>query len=165
MRELTLIRHAKSSWDDPDLRDFDRPLNKRGKRNAPMMAARLARHANAPHALVSSPAARALATAWHFAASLEIDKLDIAQDARIYHASPRVLMDVIAEFDPGARRTAMFGHNPGLSELCHRLASVPFDQMPTCAIVILELDIKHWEQITPGCGRLLAYMYPKDGGD
>lgn len=165
MLRLTLIRHAKSAWDDPSLGDFDRPLNARGRRDAPVMAKRLCDLARRPERLVSSPARRAISTAQVFAEALALPPPAIALEPSIYDASLAMLIDVVRALDPGARHVALFGHNPGFSELARWLATCPFHEMPTCAIASLELQISAWNELGPGCGRLAHYLYPKDGED
>ena len=161
---LTLIRHAKSSWDHPELSDFERPLNERGRRDAPRMAARLARDLPAPDLLLSSPATRALTTARSFAEALEVEFARIRIESRIYEASRKTLLELATTLPDTAGHVLVFGHNPGLSELAHTLADCPFDEMPTCAIVHLRIEGKYWKSLA-GKGKLLAYLYPKDGLD
>lgn len=84
---------------------------------------------------------------------------------RIYDASRDTLADVVRELPDDKRHVMMFGHNPGFSELAHWLATCPFDDMPTCAVASLELQIGAWSELGPGCGRLAQYLYPKDGSD
>src|SRR2546426_10315742 len=103
MRLLTLVRHAKSSWDYPELSDFERPLNERGRRDAPAMAQRISRLPPKPDLLMSSPATRALATARLFAETLGFPMQDITIDARIYDASPETLLNVVRQLDDAAR--------------------------------------------------------------
>jgi len=165
MLRLTLIRHAKSAWDDPTLDDFERPLNARGRRDAPAMAQRLGELKRRPDRLVSSPALRAITTARAFAEVLGIAPQDIELQARIYDASRKTLAEVVQGLDPGARHVALFGHNPGFSELARWLATCPFTEMPTCAIAQLELQVGSWSELGPGCGKLANYLYPKDGAD
>lgn len=163
MLRLTLIRHAKSSWDDARLSDFERPLNARGRRDAPVMAQRLAELGlDRPH-LVSSPALRAITTARTFCEVLGFDAGDIEIRPRIYDASLATLGSLVRTFDQQARHVAMFGHNPGFSELARHFAPCPFEDVPTCAIASLELDVVRWADAGPGCGRLAHYLYPKDG--
>lgn len=164
MLRLTLVRHAKSSWDDPGLADFDRPLNARGLRDAPAMAARVAALPKPPAQLVSSPALRAISTAQVFAAALGLPPERIERQPRIYEASRATLVEVVRGLDPGARHVMLFGHNPGFSELANWLATCPFDQMPTCAVAGFELGVGSWREVDGGCARLQRYLYPKDGG-
>lgn len=163
MRLLTIVRHAKSSWDYDELSDFERPLNERGRRDAPLMARRVLKLPPRPDALVSSPATRALTTARLFAEEMGIATQDVAVNARIYDASPDTLLKVVRGLDDGARHVALFGHNPGVSELSHLLATCSFDELPTCAAARFELAVKSWSDVGPGAGKLVHYMFPKDG--
>lgn len=165
MRLLTLIRHAKSSWDYPDLTDFERPLNDRGRRDAPRMAQRLARSSKTPVLLLSSPATRAVTTARLFAEALGVDFDSVLIEPRIYEASRKNLLEVVAALPDRRSQVLLFGHNPGLSELAHTLATCPFDDLPTCAVAQLQLDIPSWNKLGPGSGKLLHYWFPKDGLD
>lgn len=165
MLRLTLVRHAKSSWADPGMRDFDRPLNRRGSRDAPAMAQRVSELRRPPDHLVSSPAVRAFTTADVFAQRLGLATDAIRLESRIYDASRATLVEVVRALDPKSRHAMLFGHNPGFSELARWLATCPFHEMPTCAIASLELQISEWRELGPGCGRLARYLYPKDGAD
>jgi phosphohistidine phosphatase len=164
MRILTLFRHAKSAWDYPELSDFERPLNARGKRDVPAMAAKLKDFEPRPDRLVSSPALRAVTTARLFAEHTGLDAEAIACDARIYEASPNTLMQVLRAVADDAGHVMLFGHNPAISQCAQLLADCPFDEMPTCAAVRIELDVRAWSDVTPGCGKVLRYDYPKQNG-
>jgi phosphohistidine phosphatase len=164
MLRLTLVRHAKSSWDDPAAGDFERPLNARGKRDAPVMALRVSALRRLPDHLVSSPALRAISTARVFAERLGVAEDDIVLDQRIYDASRKTLIDVVRSLPAASRHAILFGHNPGFSDLSKWLATCPFDEMPTCAVASFELQVAEWREVGPGCGRLTRYLYPKDGG-
>lgn len=157
MKKLHLIRHAKSSWDDPSWSDFERPLNERGWRNAPFMAERFAQ-TNAPDALVSSPAVRAITTARIFADKLKLET--IHERKEIYEAPVLTLLQVLNGFSSAWNEVAMFGHNPGLSMLTHYLTG-EYIELPTCAIVSIDLFADEWFQITAGAGRCSALDYPK----
>ncbi|MGQ0700957.1 MAG: SixA phosphatase family protein [Panacagrimonas sp.] len=165
MLRLTLVRHAKSSWGDPGLDDFARPLNERGRRDAPAMALRVRKLKRLPDRLVSSPALRAITTARIFADSLNVRAKDIELGPQIYDASCKALLEVVRSLDPEVRHVMLFGHNPGFSELGRLLATCPFDEMPTCAVVCLELQVSSWRETGPGCGRVAEYLYPKDGAE
>lgn len=162
MKTLTLIRHAKSSWDYAQLSDFERPLNERGRRDAPVMAQRLKRAGLKPGLLLSSPALRAISTARLFAETLGIAAEKIAVESKLYDARPATILGVIQAIDERHDEAWLFAHNPGLSETAQRLAQCPFDDMPTCACARLSLDIKLWSEIGDDCGKLLLYTYPKD---
>lgn len=165
MRLLTLIRHAKSSWDYPELSDFERPLNDRGRRDAARMASRAGQTLPRASRLLTSPATRAITTARIFAEALGIDFDAVQVEPRIYEASRKTLLEVLQNIADSAQHIVIFGHNPGLSELAHTLASCPFDEMPTCAVVHLQLGVKHWSEVGPGCGKLSKNLFPKDGLD
>lgn len=162
MKLLTLVRHAKSSWDYEELSDFERPLNARGRRDAPLMAERVRRLIGVPQRLVSSPALRAITTAQIFAQSLDMDLHDIVLRPRIYDASSATLLKVVQSFDDADQHAMLFGHNPGLSELAHQLARCHFVDLPTCGIAHLSLNIQHWRDAAARCGELLHHTYPKE---
>ena len=143
MKTLFLVRHAKSSRDDPLLPDRDRPLNERGMRDAPKVGAQLAKRDARPDLIVSSPARRALATAEIFAGKLDYRLKDIVVEDRLYAATPDGLLAVVHELDDGVKRVMLFGHNPELTELAHRL-SARIDDMPTCAVVEFAFDTRSW---------------------
>ncbi|MGF1642774.1 MAG: histidine phosphatase family protein [Thiotrichales bacterium] len=158
---LTLIRHAKSSWDNPLLRDFDRTLNPRGQADAPLMGAVLRDAQVKFDRIISSPALRAISTAEIIASVLGYPLNHIQREPRIYDASVNTLLEIVTQLDPQARSVALFGHNPGFSELANRLAHEPVGELPTCAIVRLGFDAPSWSAIIKGSGRLIAFDYPK----
>jgi phosphohistidine phosphatase len=161
MRKLTLVRHAKSSWDSAALNDFERPLNERGRRDAPLMAERARHLLGRPDALVSSPALRALATAQLFAEALGFAREEIMLQPAIYEATRQTLLKIVQGLPERDAAVMLFGHNPGFSELAHALAECPFEDLPTCALVQIELPVKHWREVKPGTGRVLQYSFPK----
>lgn len=146
MKTLFLVRHAKSSWDDPALADKDRPLNERGKRDAPKVGERLAKAGAKPDLILSSPAKRALTTAEIIARKLGYKRKNIVVDDRLYAVESEVLLDVIRQLDDGAECVMLFGHNPELTELAHRLSG-KICHMPTCAVAELTFDVKLWKRI------------------
>lgn len=161
MRLLTLVRHAKSSWEQPTLDDFERPLNERGERDAPRMAELVKRALGVPDRLVSSPALRAITTARVFAEAFGVAAADIDEQPRIYEASPDTLLSLVQRLDDGDRHVMLFGHNPGLSELAHGLARCGFDDLPTCAIVQIGFDAKLWSDVDERGGTQRFYAFPK----
>jgi phosphohistidine phosphatase len=162
MRRLTLVRHAKSSWDYPELSDFERPLNARGRRDAPAMARRLDPLLKRPLRLVSSPALRAITTAHAFADVLGIAQSEIRVEPAIYEAAGSTLLDLLRRLDDADPHVLLFGHNPGLSECAHALAECTFGELPTCGVAMLALDIARWRELKPGKGRVEQYHYPKE---
>lgn len=162
MRLLTIVRHAKSSWDYHDLSDFERPLNERGRRDAPVMAQRVKQLIGKPQRIASSPALRAITTAQVFARNLGIDPHDIVLLPKIYEASSDTLLSLIRGLDETDEHVMLFGHNPGLSQLAHLLARCDFDHLPTCGVAHLSLAAKVWLEVTPHCGQLLRWTCPKE---
>ena len=161
-KQLLIIRHAKSDRDDPDIPDFDRPLNKRGHRDAPKMAERLLKKHIIPQHLVSSPANRAITTAKYFADILDLDKKKIQQEQDIYEASSSRLLKVINKLDNRYEFVALFGHNPGLSDLVMNLCNGDISNIPTCGIVLIKFPFNDWEMVTNGTGELQFFDYPKN---
>jgi len=146
MKTLFLVRHAKSSKDDPTLPDQERPLNERGMRDAPKMGERLAKRDVEPDLILSSPAVRALTTAQLFARKLDYKLADIVVDERLYASSPDVLLKVIHALGDKPKCVLLFGHNPEISDLAHQLSNRITD-MPTCAVAQLEFDVKSWASV------------------
>ena len=160
MKTLYLLRHAKSSWKDPTLADFDRPLNRRGKQNAPMMGQRLADRHECPEVMISSPAKRARKTGQLVAQELNYAVDAILFDPRIYEADPEMLLEVVRSLNDAWQEVMLIGHNPGFTELTNLLADYPLDNMVTCGLVKLELPISRWQETRPFSGTLLYYDYP-----
>ncbi len=163
MKRLTLIRHAKSSWKDLSGGDFERPLNKRGKQTAPLVARHLAAGViPSPDCILSSPARRALATARIIAEELGFKSEDIILEQRIYEAPLISLLGVLREVDQRCCHLMMFGHNPGFQMLAHSLCGYDRENFPTCAVLSMELEIDDWAKISEGCGKEVFYLYPRD---
>jgi phosphohistidine phosphatase len=160
MKTLFLLRHAKSSWDDTALPDKDRPLNDRGRRDAPEMGERLAKRDVKPDLILSSPAVRALETAEIIARKLDYRRKDIVVDDRLYAVAADDLLDVIHKLDDKLKRVMLFGHNPELTELAHRLSNKITD-MPTCAVAEFAFDAKSWSSIGKGKPARVTLDYPK----
>lgn len=160
MKTLFLIRHAKSSWDDAALSDRERPLDARGKRDAPAMGERLARRDVKPDLIVSSPAARALATAQIIARKLDYKLKDIVVDDRLYACSADDLLKVICGIADRQEHVMLFGHNPEITELAHRLWSQITD-MPTCAVAEFTFDANSWSNIGKATLATASLDYPK----
>ena len=148
MKELILVRHAKSSWDDATLSDHDRPLNARGIRDAPAMAAWLHSWCPAPDLVICSTAARAVATAQCFLDAYQMDETKIVYLRDVYHASVESLLDLIAWITPtDAKRVMVVGHNPTISYLIGHLLGTSVD-VPTCSICVLRFPHQEtWKQL------------------
>jgi phosphohistidine phosphatase len=161
MRTLYITRHAKSSWSEPGLDDFHRPLNDRGRRDAPFMAS-VFRSRNEPvDLLVSSPAVRALTTAQVFARELGIAPMAIVEDRFLYLAGLPALIKRVNTLPDTATRVMLFGHNPGLSELAEHLGDDDLGEVPTCAVIRIDLPIDHWSEASMGLGTVVWYDHPK----
>jgi phosphohistidine phosphatase len=160
MRRLTLVRHAKSSWDYPELPDFERPLNLRGRRDAPAMAKRLAAEPLGPVRLISSPALRAITTARAFAEVLGIAETEVGLDSAIYEADCARLLDVVHNLDDADDHVLLFGHNPGFTELAAALAPQQLGELPTCAVLTLRFESPHWRDIAQAA-MVELFLVPK----
>ncbi len=146
MKTLFLVRHAKSSRDDPSLPDRQRPLDDRGRHDASKMGKRLTDRGVEPDLLVSSPALRALTTAQLIADEIGYKRKDIVVDERIYASSPDNLLAVICILDNGLDCVMLVGHNPEFTNLAHRLSNTIID-MPTCAVVEFRFDVIAWADV------------------
>ena len=160
MKTLFLCRHAKSSWTDAALSDFDRPLNERGLKAAPFMGELMREKKLRPNIVLSSPALRARATAEILKKSGTL-ATDTTFEHRIYEASPQGLRQVIAELDDSNYSAMLIGHNPGIEGFI-RFLTGQLEPMPTAAIAVINLDIDKWNAIDDGCGELEAIFRPKD---
>ena len=161
MKTLYVMRHAKSSWDDPDSSDFDRALNARGLRTAPLMGEMMLKNAFAPQMILSSPAKRAKQTAVLVKETARIEN-EIEFDERIYEASPLSLLQIISEQSDEIESLMLVGHNPGLEGLIRCLTG-ELEAMPTAALGVIDLKLQSWSEITTGkSGTLRALIRPKD---
>ena len=161
MKKLYLIRHAKSSWKSDAPNDFERPLAKRGKREAPLMAKVLEAKGVFPDMILSSLAKRAKKTAKIFAERLGYPTSGISYRPEIYEAMADDLLRLIKSTDDRIDRLFLVGHNPGLTELANQLTPVHIDNLPTSGIFAVEFDVDSWSEITPHSGEMLFFEFPK----
>ncbi len=161
MKRLLLCRHAKSSWKDMTLRDIDRPLNKRGKRDAPVMGDRLAGQGLTPCLIVSSPANRALKTARRLAKQLGYPKKNIVIEDDMYGASSESLLALVRGFDSSCETVIMVGHNPETTSFANLLGDLDIYNVPTCGIVALDFDVRSWKDVSRKKGSLVFFDYPR----
>jgi phosphohistidine phosphatase len=159
LKELYLIRHAKSSWDNPILVDFERPLNSRGKRDAPRMASLLADEIKGIDYIASSPARRARETALEFSRKYSIDEIDFKES--IYESSVENLNNVINSFNDQYSKAILIGHNPSLTYLANYYLGDSVGHLPTCGIIGIEFHVKQWNMITRNLGVILCDFSPK----
>jgi len=162
MKSLLLIRHAKSSWDF-NVDDFERPLNERGNKNAPEMAKRLIKKDVKIDAFVSSPAKRALSTATYFAEEYGKKVKNIVIVPALYNAAAESFSTAIEDLDDDNKTVAVFSHNPGITEFANSLTDTRIDDMPTCAVFALKVDIKKWKDFREAKKEFWFFDYPKAG--
>lgn len=165
MRTLTLIRHAKSSWKDNAQKDFDRPLNKRGLQNAPMMGLLLKEQGVHFDLMVTSPAVRALSTARLIAQALGYPETSLVQEPELYDADVQHLLSAIHRLPDSATAVALVAHNPGLTGLCNYLSGENIENLPTCAVAGISFELDSWAAVWRNSGRLTRYEYPRKYSD
>lgn len=158
---LYLIRHAKSSWDDPSLRDHDRPLNKRGKRDAPLMANVLKKKGIKPDLIYSSTAVRALEFSKVIADTLDFKKKNINATKDLYMADVKEMLGILRSVDNSAETVFMVSHNPYITEFANSLCNYNLDNIPTSGVFCVEFDVKKWKDIDLGKGKFVSFDYPK----
>jgi phosphohistidine phosphatase len=161
MKKLFLVRHAKSSWDYDELTDFERPLNKRGKRDAPFMAKLLSQQGVSPDLIVSSPANRAVSTARFFCDSFSYNFHNLFLEPKLYEASSDEILDVVQEIGNTFNNIMLFAHNPGLTDFANRLSDKSIDNIPTCGIISLSFNAESWDEINNHNSEIIFFEYPK----
>ncbi|DAB27857.1 MAG: phosphohistidine phosphatase [Sulfurimonas sp. RIFOXYD12_FULL_33_39] len=159
MKKLYIIRHAKSSRKNETLEDFERPLNKRGKKNAPMMGERLKEKGIMPDIIISSPAKRAKTTAEIIAKEIGYEK-KVLFDANIYEANVNELSKILRALDDKNKTVFLVGHNPSLNDLANYYVHHE-ENIPTCGVVEIAFACEKWADIEPKNAKLLSLEYPK----
>jgi len=168
MKSLTLLRHAKSGWDDPVARDFDRPLNPKGQRAAALIGRQMHMLGLEFDAVIASPAVRVVETLDHLARGYG-RAFAPEWERRIYLASAATLLDLVGGFAAGADRVLMVGHNPGLEDLALMLAGDDDPirgeieiKFPTASLAELAFATDDWPAVAAGSGRLVRFIRPRD---
>lgn len=161
MKKIYLIRHAKSSWKNETIDDFERPLNGRGKRDVAFMGKRLKMFDVMPDLIYTSPAKRALKTAKELAKELECDKKRIISADTLYEGSYESYLDLIHSADDKHTSIFIIAHNPTITEVGERLSGAILSNIPTCAIVCISFDVQSFKEITEESGHILFFDYPK----
>ncbi len=161
MKQLLLIRHAKSSWETSGENDFDRPLNDRGNRDAPSMAKRLLGKKISIDAFISSPAKRALRTASYFAEAFKRKPKEIITIPSLYLPAVKSFYEAIAEADNNWQTVAVFSHNPGITEFVNELTTVHVDNIPTCGIFAIKFNGSKWKSFEHAQKEFWFFDYPK----
>ncbi|OLY94145.1 phosphohistidine phosphatase [Cnuella takakiae] len=162
MKTLLLVRHAKSSWANEGQDDFDRPLNDRGKKDAPEMAKKVKAKLSVIDLFVSSTAKRAHKTAKLFAEAFSIEKEDILLFDSLYHAAPATIYQTVAGLPDTAASAILFAHNPGITEFANMLTNVRIDDMPTCSVFAVAADVATWKEFVTAEKQFLFFDYPKN---
>jgi len=165
MKRLTLLRHAKSSWKDPDLEDFDRPLNHRGEHDAPMMGRRLLARGARPSLILTSKALRARQTARIIAREIGYPLEFLQGESDLYLADPEQILAVVARQDNAFNDIIVCGHNPGMTELAVQLTGADIDNVPTCGIVAMQTPVRDWTELRGSRCELTCFDYPRRRGE
>jgi phosphohistidine phosphatase len=161
MKELLVIRHAKSSWANAFQGDFERPLNDRGHRDAPVMAERILKRGIGVQCFASSTANRALTTAVYFAEAYGKSRKDILLFPELYHAPEETFYQVIAKLPDYCNTIALFSHNPGITDFVNGLANTRIDNMPTCGIFAIKTNAPEWSLFKNAEKEFWFFDYPK----
>ncbi len=161
MKTLILVRHAKSSWDEPHLADYERKLNNRGLRDAPFMGEKLKERNVMPDLILSSPAVRAYRTACFFAEALNYPINKLLKKELIYDKGPRDILNLINRQDDNINTIMLIGHNPDLSSLTNFLCDFNEGNLPTCGTVCIDFNTDSWVNIGDEKGKLRFYESPK----
>ena len=160
-KSVFLVRHAKSDWNDFTISDHDRPLNARGKKDAPDMADYLKKHDLNPKAIYTSTAKRAKDTALVFAERLGIENKDFFQLKKLYHPTPETILDVIKEADDQYSSIGIFCHNPGVTYFVNYVLDYDLDNVATCGIIHMTSDAGIWLDISKENLKFKDYFFPK----
>ena len=161
MKTLVIVRHGKSSWDDPFLSDHQRPLAKRGLRDAPKMGARLADWGPPIDRVISSSAVRALATAELVTAEMGLPWDEIQVEDGLYHATETEMLALIQGQEDYLDGLMLFGHNPGMTYLVNCLSDLDLDNLPTCGVAILQFEVVSWSVIGEELASEAVFDFPK----
>lgn len=161
MKTLYLIRHAKSDWSDESLSDFDRPLNKRGLKDAPLMGSHLADKGIHPDLIISSPALRAKTTALTIAQALSYPHESIHYDHHLYACTMETILSVIRDISPSVDTLFVFGHNPEFTECANFITLGDIENIPTCGVVEMRLLKDDWKSIGENSAELRGFDFPK----
>lgn len=164
MKTLYLLRHAKSSWDDPDLKDFERPLNGRGLRDIPVIADRFNARNCSVDCIVSSPAMRTKTTARLFSEAVAYKGETIVSNSELYFAGVGMFLKATKLMDESCHAAMLVGHNPAITEFVNAMVgetAETIENIPTCGLVQMELAIDDWGDASLGTARLVEFDFPK----
>ncbi len=160
LKRLFILRHAKSSWANNDLSDFERPLNERGLRTAPFMGELIAKRGFLPEIIVSSPAERAVKTA-HLIKDSSGFCIPLILDDRIYEASPQTLKQIVIGLPNELESAMLVGHNPGIEGFIRNISGRN-EPMPTASLAVLDIDTHFWSEVDSDSGHIIEIIRPKE---
>jgi len=161
LNRLTLLRHAKSSWNERNQHDFDRPLNKRGEKDAPNIGRLLRQQQFSPQIIISSSALRARTTAIHIAREIEHPATNIQFSRSLYLASAHTLLQTLVDLSTSYQDVLIVGHNPGITSAANLVGNADVDNMPTCSVISLLFEINDWRELAIKPGKMDWFFTPK----
>ncbi len=162
MKQLLIVRHAKSNWDFSILNDIDRVLNERGHKDAPIMAQRILSKGIKIDAFVTSNAKRAFATSAYFANVYNQPESSIIEHPELYHASSDSMFKIVSNFNNRFNCVAMFSHNPGITDFVNELTDIKIDNVPTCAVFAIKINCDSWKTFKEAKKEFLFFDFPKN---
>ena len=161
MKSLYIVRHAKSSWKNNELKDIERPLKHKGEKNALFMAKFLKRNNEIPDQIITSPAVRAYETAKIFAEKFDLNSDSLVKDEKLYMADYDDFIAVLGNVKKKTNKLMIIGHNPGLTYFVCAITGADIDNIPTCGVVKIDFDFEEWPEIQNKKGKLIFFEYPK----
>jgi len=162
MKKITFLRHAKSDWKIPELMDFERPLNKRGKKDAPEMGKRMEKIKERPQLIMLSAAERTKETIQLFSQQAGWKEIEKNEKEWLYLASPQEYIKSVEKLDNHIDHICFCGHNPSITSVINHFSGENLVNVPTCGLAIIEFDVDSWESISQYSGTLIHYDYPKN---
>lgn len=161
VKDVCFVRHAKSNWDHPGMRDYDRPLDARGLRDGPVMAAKMRELGLIPDHIITSGANRAKSTAMFFRKEFNLPPESFVIEDELYEATPQQVFDVLTGAPDTANFVYLFGHNPTFTWVANNLSGVSIDNVPTCGVVHAQSIISSWKKFKPEYAAFVGFHYPK----
>ena len=161
VKDVCFVRHAKSNWDDHRISDFDRPLDKRGLKDAPLMATKMQELNLKPDLIITSSANRAKSTADFFRKEFHLDKDKFLLKDELYEATPEDVYEVLRSAPDSASFVYVFGHNPTFTWIANQISGVHIDNVPTCGVVHVQIIISSWKKFKPEHAGFIGFHYPK----
>ncbi len=161
LRNICFVRHAKSSWENPQLADIDRPLSKRGERDAPYLASKMVELQILPDLIITSPALRARTTARIFADAADLDSVHFIVDDMLYGADVSGIVKLVQKVDDAFKSIFVFGHNPTMTIMANSFAGVDIDNVPTCGVLQAKTMVSGWKDWSPEVSAFVGFYYPK----